>query len=222
MSSDLSRKRYWARSFVGYPEMTKAKPNGSHFALAKLNLPVITQNVDSLHIHAGSEDCTELHGSLKHVVCTKCGKLFERSWYQDELKQLNPSLSISADSIRPDGDVDLGSFDYSQFRYPSCPCTAASIIKPHVVFFGENIDAKVRDASFETIDKSSSLLVVGSSLEVYSAFRLVKRATDQLKPVIILNIGDTRAERGVANNALITKLEVHCSKVLPELASLTE
>jgi NAD-dependent SIR2 family protein deacetylase len=90
------------------------------------------------------------------------------------------------------------------------------------VFFGENIDARVRDASFETIDKSSSLLVVGSSLEVYSAFRLVKRAIDQLKPVIILNIGDTRAERDVANNALITKLEVHCSKVLPELASLTE
>jgi NAD+-dependent protein deacetylase sirtuin 4 len=217
MSSEISRKRYWARSVIGFKEMSKASPNSSHFALSKLKLPIITQNVDSLHQQAGTLKCLELHGSLRQVICMSCRRKYSREWFQQELVNLNQHMLVESRqwTIRPDGDVDLGSFDYSKFLYPTCSCSELSIIKPDVVFFGENVEPRTKHESFEMVRRGSLLLVVGSSLEVYSAFRLIKEALGNKTPVILLTLGRTRADE--LGFSLIQKLEVPCGKVLPEL-----
>ncbi|KAJ3115322.1 NAD-dependent protein lipoamidase sirtuin-4 [Phlyctochytrium bullatum] len=204
-----SRQRYWARSFLGWPRIEKALPNSTHECIRTLldrgfaSPGVITQNVDGLH---GKAKVLELHGTLHEVHCTsrQCSHVKPRKQFQDELSELNPQLvewmqryperidSDVSSSVNPDGDVEI-TWNYDDFRYPACK-ECNSIIKPSVVFFGENIRDEVRDKSFKMIDEASALLVVGSSLQVYSAFRLLKRAKDRGIPVAVVNLG---APRGI-------------------------
>lgn len=221
MSSCLARQRYWSRSFLGWKKLHKALPNKCHHALSELQQQgvissIITQNVDGLHQAAGSENVLELHGSLKKVVCQSCHQVYDRSQLQTEIARLNPFLleldttkdsGDVASSMNPDGDSDV-QFDYSKIDVPNCQ-KCSSILKPGVVFFGENMKDNVRDESFKRINESSSLLVVGSSLTVFSAFRLVKAAHERQIPIAILNLGNTRGDPWSD-----VKIDANCSSVL--------
>ncbi|CAI7620139.1 unnamed protein product [Penicillium manginii] len=248
VSRHESRKRYWARSFVGWPGLVKARPNSTHEAIRDLGKKgyissVITQNVDSFHSFAHPELSTlELHGYLRSVVCTSCHNQFPRQGFQDSLERLNPAWAeflarmveqgaLDTDNqeeqrrkglkLNPDGDVDLAEAPYSTFRYPSCPTclerpprlkdgtqsrvevesdgawmdtSNAGILKPAVTMFGENIDPAVKIAAEEAIDDAGRLLVLGSSLATFSAWRLVERAHKRGMPIGIINVGGVRNE----------------------------
>jgi NAD-dependent deacetylase sirtuin 4 len=224
MSSSLARKRYWARSFWGWPKLHRAFPNKCHHALSELQeqgiiSSIITQNVDGLHQAAGSKNVLELHGSLKNVICQGCHAVYDRAQLQKILARLNPSLleldetiesGDVASSMNPDGDSDV-QFDYSQIQIPSCQ-RCSSILKPDVVFFGENMKDNTRDESFRRINDASALLVVGSSLTVFSAFRLVRAAHDLQIPIAILNLGSTRGDLWSH-----IRIDANCSSVLTQV-----
>lgn len=248
LANHEARKRYWARSFLGWTTLHKARPNAGHYVvrdLGKLGLVnrVITQNVDSFHPKAHPDIPTlELHGYLRATVCTSCRSEFPRDTFQDEVARLNPAWAAfltealasgaleteDPDERRrrgfrtnPDGDVDLPDAPYTTFRYPACPtCLAnppvladgswaavqvdregawkspssAGILKPAVVMFGESIAAHVKHSAEEAIDGAGRLLVLGTSLATYSAWRLAKRAKDRGMPIAIVNIGGVRGE----------------------------
>jgi NAD+-dependent protein deacetylase sirtuin 4 len=294
MKSHETRQRYWARSFLGYPWMSTSQPNISHKVLAWMQnqfqvgnlgcllMPeghLITQNVDSLHLRAGSRGVVELHGSLRSVVCMTCGRSHSRDWFQQQLVEMNPKWNsfhqqqlelienyqltqqrLGHERIeeeeeymlnmlgvkrverirRPDGDLDLNDKDYTQFKFPACSqsplkqdnhlgCDGyckGGILKPDVVFFGENLKPEVRDDSFKAVDDCDHLLVIGTSLEVFSAYRLVKRALDlttgnnncenekKKKKVTILNIGQTRA----SDDSRVQHFQLPCGPVLQQVA----
>ncbi|GBC03518.1 hypothetical protein RclHR1_05170008 [Rhizophagus clarus] len=219
------RQRYWARSFLGWPLVQKTKPNSSHIAFAKLQSlgyiqNIITQNVDGLHQMAGTKNILELHGTLHEVHCMQCGYIQKRSKYQDILNELNPkweeflnkieSFKIKP-KVRPDGDVDLPSNNtYETFRYPSCEQCKKGIYKPSVIFFGENINSSVKLIASDMVKDCSAMMVVGSSLATYSAFRLVKSAYDSGKNIVIINFGDTRGD-----NLAWLKFDQFCGDILP-------
>ena len=222
------RQRYWARSMLGFPVMMEAKPNTSHFAIQTLlemnpKNSLITQNVDGLHVKAGSS-CVEMHGTLHFVECQNCNEKIDRSHLQNILYEMNPEIykwSLSNPSkigfdvssslkVNPDGDSEV-TWDYSDFNFPHCSKCKDGILKPSVVFFGENIKQKVRDKTFDLVDQSDVLVVIGSSLAVYSSLRLVKRAAMQKKPVIILNHGETRGD-GLA----FAKIDSKCNDILQD------
>lgn len=238
-----ARKRYWARSFLGWSSLHRAAPNRGHYAigeLARLGLvsSVITQNVDSFHprAHPGLPTL-ELHGYLRSVVCTTCASEFSRNDFQEHLSRLNPKWAALLEEavasgaltmepsderrfkgikVNPDGDVDLPDAPYTNFRYPPCPkClseppahhivsvdadgawvdpSTGGILKPAVVLFGENIKPNVKDAAEEAIDSAGKMLVLGTSLATYSAWRLAKRAHDRGMPMAVINIGGVRGE----------------------------
>ncbi|KAI0512658.1 silencing information regulator [Xylaria bambusicola] len=248
LSNHEARKRYWARSFLGWTTLHKAKPNASHFAIKDLNelglvRSVITQNVDSFHSQAHPNlQTTELHGYLRSCVCTSCHEELPRDDFQNELARLNPAWDAFLQEIlasgaldtenpderrakgmktNPDGDVDLPGAPYTTFRYPACPncltnppltrdgargsvevdsdgawnpASTAGILKPAVVMFGENIKPSVRAAAEKVIDDADKLLILGTSLATYSAWRLAKQAKDQKKPIAIVNLGGVRGE----------------------------
>ncbi|KAL8999480.1 MAG: hypothetical protein Q9169_001685 [Polycauliona sp. 2 TL-2023] len=250
ISNHEARKRYWARSFLGWTNLHRAKPNDAHWAVKELGTQgwishVITQNVDSFHPTAHPELPTlELHGYLRALVCIHCGGELPRKEFQQALSALNPAWAAflaemletgALDSehpderrkkglkSNPDGDVDVPNAPYTTFRYPPCPtCLAnppvlpdgsrsivqvdadgawsqrstAGVLKPAVVMFGESIAADVKTAAEEAIDRASRILVVGSSLATYSAWRLVKRARERNMPIGVLNIGGVRGEEG--------------------------
>jgi NAD-dependent deacetylase sirtuin 4 len=203
MSSSYFRKRYWMRSYLGYPMIHRAQPNSTHLVLSQMESngliqSLITQNVDGLHSKAGSKNVLELHGSLHVVKCTQCHTEVDRDSMQTLLSQMNPdmqeigipTLDVSS-STNPDGDAH---FERDiEFQVPSCH-NCGSILKPNVVFFGENMQANVRDAAFEQVEAASSLWVFGSSLTVYSALRLVKQARERQIPIVIVNLGPTRGD----------------------------
>ncbi|KAJ9085185.1 NAD-dependent protein deacetylase srt2 [Entomophthora muscae] len=209
ISSEGKQKRYWARSFFGYQKFSLAKPNVSHLSIAELEKlsyvnHIITQNVDALHHQAGSKRITEIHGSLKTVSCIACNLSIERKGFQKNLELLNPLWSqyLQAHLQRgstnfqttPDGDIQLpDNTPYSEFKVPKCK-SCNGILKPDVVFFGENMSHKVRLESSDIIDKASAVLVVGSSLATPSAYRLVVKAVTMNRPAYILNVGKTRAD----------------------------
>ncbi|KAL1645179.1 hypothetical protein SLS58_003884 [Diplodia intermedia] len=243
------RRRYWARSFLGWMTLARARPNASHRAVGALGLDdggvgvvrsVITQNVDSFHPMAHPALPTlELHGYLRACVCLSCRNEFDRAEFQRRLARLNPawdaflsemleSGALSTENpderrrmglkTNPDGDVDVPGVDYQTFRYPACPVclekggheahgkvevdadgalvegSKAGVLKPAVIMFGESIPHAVKSRAEEAIDGASRLLVVGSSLATYSAWRLVKRAKEQGMPIGILNMGGVRGE----------------------------
>lgn len=275
-----ARQRYWARSYVAWPGLLKAKPNVNHRAIRDLGLKgylssVVTQNVDSFHSIAHPELPTlELHGYLRSVVCINCRNQFPRAEFQKSLEMLNPTwaeflermVSIGAldtDNpeeqrrkglkLNPDGDVELPGAPYSTFRYPSCPTclespprmangtssrvevesdgawspsSNAGILKPAVTMFGENVEPRMKQAAEEAIQEAGRLLVMGSSLATFSAWRLVEQAHKRGMPIGIINVGGVRNEshlfEGVAEHGGALAQHVRCSleaeSVMPSVA----
>ncbi|HLL53848.1 MAG TPA: NAD-dependent protein deacetylase [Myxococcaceae bacterium] len=193
-----ARTRYWARSAVGWPRFATAQPNDGHRALARLEAlgvltGLITQNVDGLHGAAGSNKVVELHGSLHRVRCLACGWWIGRHELQRRLLESNPACASWGAELAPDGDAELGPEHIAGFRVPECGA-CAGMLKPDVVFFGENVPGPVVDEAWRVLDEAEVLLVVGSSLEVFSGFRFVRRAAERRMPVAILNLGPTRGD----------------------------
>lgn len=184
------RSRYWARSTVGWPRVRDARPNDAHLALAQQGWPVITQNVDRLHTKAGSTQVIELHGALAEVVCLGCGAVGCRQQLQEQLLAHNPHLRGRTAELAPDGDAEL----VEPALVPGCRA-CGGVLKPHVVFFGENVPRPRVEQALDWVRSSEVLLVVGSSLTVFSGYRFVKRAHEWGIPVVILNRGETRGDR---------------------------
>lgn len=196
---DRARRRYWARSHLGWRTFGRARPNAGHRAVAAfgrhgLLSGVITQNVDGLHQAAGSEGVVELHGSLDRVVCLSCGALGPRRELARRLEEANPGFEPVAAGINPDGDADLTDEQVGDFRV--VPCTiCGGVLKPDVVFFGENVPPQRVEHCRELVREASSLLVLGSSLTVMSGLRFVRQAAQAGKPVLIVNRDPTRGDR---------------------------
>lgn len=197
IGTELARQRYWARSMVGWQRMSGATPNTAHHALATLEERgrlrlLITQNVDGLHSAAGSRNVVDLHGRLDRVICLDCKRLSARSDLQTRLMQENAEFLKHRFETRADGDVELD-VDYSTFRV--APCEACGgVLKPDVVFFGENVPAPRVDQSMQALEGASALLVVGTSLMVFSGFRFARAAARLRVPIAIVNRGKTRAD----------------------------
>lgn len=189
-----ARRRYWARSMLGWPRFSRALPNAGHRALAALEgggllAGLVTQNVDGLHQAAGHRDLVELHGALRDVCCLGCGARSRRAELQLRLERENAGWSAEAVDA-PDGDADVGVPD--DFMVPACAC--GGLLKPDVVFFGENVPAARVEAAWARLAAADAVLVVGSSLAVFSGFRFVRRAVERGQPVYVLNDGETRAD----------------------------
>jgi len=197
-SSD-ARRRYWARSYVGWQRFNLARPNAGHQAVARLQQtghlgPVITQNVDGLHQAAGATGVVELHGSLAKVVCLTCGDRSSRWELDERLRLANPSYNVTSDEIRPDGDIALNELDVAAFRAPQCLVCRQDTLKPEVVFFGESVPKPLVESCFRLTDEAGALLVLGSSLKVMSGYRFVRRAAARGIPVVIITRGPTRGD----------------------------
>lgn len=216
VSGPVPQQRYWARSHLGWARMGHAEPNDGHRAMARLDPDLlITQNVDGLHEAAGSRRVVALHGRVSEVVCLGCGAVTPRAALQERLAELNAGwlAEHASAAMRPDGDVELDQTD--GFVVPGCD-TCGGLLKPHVVFFGENVPAERVArcyAAVEALGPDGVLLVAGSSLTVMSGLRFVKRAARAGTPVVIVNRGITRGDE----HATYT-LAVGCSEFLTDLA----
>ena len=193
-----ARRRYWARSHLGWKVIARAQPNAGHRAVAALQHAgvvdgVVTQNVDGLHTAAGSPDVVELHGNLDRVVCLTCGDLSARSFLAERLREANPDWSAEVTGVNPDGDVSLPDEALDGFRVVPC-VVCGGVLKPDVVFFGETVPPERVAASFSLVERSRVLLVLGSSLKVMSGHRFVLRAAKLGIPVAIVNQGETRGD----------------------------
>lgn len=194
-----ARRRYWARSHLGWRSFGRARPNAGHRAVAAfgrhgLLSGVITQNVDGLHQAAGSEDVVELHGTLTRVVCLSCGAFSPRRELARRLEEANPGFAPVAAGINPDGDADLTDDQVGGFRV--VPCTVCGgTLKPDVVFFGESVPPQRVEHCRELVRAATSVLVLGSSLTVMSGLRFVRQAAQAGKPVLIVNRDQTRGDR---------------------------
>ncbi|WP_130899217.1 NAD-dependent protein deacetylase [Pseudomonas sp. Sample_11] len=217
LAAPESRRRYWARAMLGWPRVRKARPNAAHEALATLQQrgrisALITQNVDTLHDQAGSHDLIELHGSLHRVLCLDCGQRSERDAIQRQMEAHNPYLS-GVDAVQaPDGDTLLDPAFEARFQVPQCPHCAGERMKPDVVFFGENVAQPTAARALAAAENAAGLLVVGSSLMAYSAFRLCRVIAERGKPLMAINLGKTRAD-----DLLDLKIEGSCEQLLPWL-----
>lgn len=217
LAAPESRRRYWARAMLGWPRVRQARPNAAHEALATLQQrgrisDLITQNVDTLHDQAGTQDVIELHGSLHRVLCLDCGQRSERDAIQQQMEAQNPYLS-GVDAVQaPDGDTLLDPAFEARFRVPQCPHCAGERMKPDVVFFGENVAPTTAARALAAAENAAGLLVVGSSLMAYSAFRLCRVIAERGKPLMAINLGKTRAD-----DLLDLKIEGSCEELLPWL-----
>jgi len=215
MGSLEARARYWARSYVGWSRIAIAKPNPGHFALASAESQgalkyLVTQNVDGLHQEAGSKAVIDLHGRLDRVICLGCRKIISRSQMDELLKELNPNISKDMSvEFSPDGDAEIeGTKD---FQVPACT-ECSGILKPDVVFFGESVPADRVELALNQLAESEAVIVAGSSLTVNSGFRFAKQAAKAGKPIVIVNIGPTRADV-----LAIAKIEANTSQALERL-----
>ncbi len=194
----LARKRYWARSMLGWRTMAQARPTAAHRALVQLEAAgrielLVTQNVDGLHNTAGSASVVDLHGRIDTVCCLACGARSPRAALQERLTRRNPGWLGRTVMSAPDGDADLEAQDFAQFDVPPCG-QCGGMLKPDVVFFGESVPRERVAAVRAALDRSDAVLVVGSSLMVYSGYRFVEDAAAACKPVVIVNLGRTRAD----------------------------
>jgi NAD-dependent SIR2 family protein deacetylase len=199
IGSAEARRRYWARSYVGWQRVTRATPNAGHLAVATLQQTgvvsgIITQNVDGLHQAAGARDVIELHGGLDHVVCLDCGAHSPRAHLNERLRAVNGELVAEITQLNPDGDVELAAELVASFVLVGCECCGSDLLKPNVVFFGENVPRARVIRCFELVERATSLLVLGSSLTVMSGLRFVHRAAAAGIPVAIVNQGSTRGD----------------------------
>lgn len=197
MQCAATRQRYWARSLVGWPIMQQAQPNLAHHKIAELENKglfsmTVTQNVDRLHQKAGSQSVVDLHGRADELICMSCGYNEQRALMHARCAALNPSLDNVFATVAPDGDADL-EMDFSTFDVPGCP-QCGGILKPDVVFFGDNVPKPRVEKVFDALADSRGLLVIGSSLMVFSGFRFARQAHQAGTPIAILTQGRTRAD----------------------------
>lgn len=212
-----ARQRYWARSMLGWPRFCCARPNPAHLALAALERAkvlagVITQNVDGLHQAAGSERVIELHGALARVRCLGCGDVVSRAAVQQRLESLNPAFGARPVELAPDGDSELDGELVSAFCVPEC-ARCGGVLKPDVVFFGDNVPRPIVDAAFAMLEQGEALLVVGTSLAVFSGLRFVRRAAEQSRPIALVNLGESRGDALAS-----VRVEAKAGETLPLLA----
>lgn len=210
---ETTRRRYWARSFAGWPTVGLAGPSRGHYCIAQLESRgqislTITQNVDGLHQKAGSRSVLELHGGLRQVVCLDCRASYSRTAMQEWMEAANPGASAKAAQLAPDGDAHVAEEFQLDFSVPPCP-SCAGTLKPDVVFFGDSVPKERVRVGLDAIDAARGLLVIGSSLMVYSGFRFVEHAHRQGKPVMAVNLGRTRAD-----HLLLAKLQQDCDEFL--------
>ena len=216
LGDPLARRRYWARSLAGWRRFRLARPNDAHHALARLQRSgriecLVTQNVDGLHQAAGSTQVIDLHGRLDCVRCMGCGETLEREALQLELLRRNPAWRELDAPHAPDGDADLERSDFSSFDVPAC-ARCAGVLKPDVVFFGERVPPGRVEAAMQALERAAAMLVVGSSLMVYSGYRFAHAAAQAGKPIAAVNLGRTRADP-----LLTLKVEQPCAGVLAGL-----
>jgi NAD-dependent SIR2 family protein deacetylase len=214
------RQRYWARNHVGWRHMDETLPNAGHRALAALEhagvvTGVITQNVDLLHTKAGSRTVINLHGTYAEVVCLACRSTMPRAVLADELEALNPGFLERAEhvggiAVAPDADAAVE--QTAEFRYLDCP-RCGGMLKPDIVYFGENVPKERVAQAYSLLDDSDALLVAGSSLTVFSGYRFVRHAAAAGKPIAILNRGATRGDELAA-----VTVDSGCSEMLALLA----
>ncbi|MBV9203841.1 MAG: NAD-dependent protein deacetylase [Actinobacteria bacterium] len=223
-ASAAARRTYWARSYLGWRHIARARPNDGHRAVAELGrrgllAGIITQNVDGLHQAAGASGVTELHGSLHRVVCLSCGQRTSRAELHRRLAAANPGWDTTARAaaVNPDGDAALDPAAAESFRV--VPCSACrGVLKPDVVFYGENVPRPRAESCYALVERASSLVVLGSSLTVMSGLRFVKHAAGRQLPVVIVNQGATRGDSyasatldaplGPTLTALVAELEL--------------
>jgi NAD-dependent deacetylase sirtuin 4 len=219
--SEASRIRYWARATAGWTRFAAARPNAAHHALARLEEAgvvrgIITQNVDGLHHAAGSRRVVELHGSLAAVRCLGCGEAVGRDAFQARLLGMNGGwaerMRDGAVEQAPDGDAELPAWAMESFRVPACE-GCGGMMKPDVVFFGENVPARTVEAAWGLFGEGEVLVVAGSSLTVYSGRRFIYRAQQEGMPIAVVNLGPTRADDVAA-----ARLEARLGEALPRLA----
>lgn len=199
MTSRATRQRYWARSLVGFKAIESARPGPAHRALARLEAlghvsTLITQNVDGLHQRAGSRRVIDLHGRAEMVRCMGCGAQRMRYDLHAELAARNPAWCALDAAVGPDGDADLDSLDFADFQIVDCARCGDGVLKPDVVFFGDNVPRQRVEAAFAALGEADALLVAGSSLMVYSGYRFARRAAQAGKPIACVNLGRTRAD----------------------------
>jgi NAD-dependent SIR2 family protein deacetylase len=211
-----TRARYWARSLIGWRRFGSARPNAAHAALARLENEgrieaLVTQNVDGLHQAAGSRAVIDLHGRLDEVRCLQCERRIPRAAFQRELETRNPAWRELDALAAPDGDADLDGMDFTSFDVPAC-AACGGMLKPDVVFFGENVPRERVEEAWAHLAASDAMLVVGSSLMVYSGFRFARGAARARKPIAAINRGRTRAD-----DLFALKVEGDCAEVLQSI-----
>lgn len=209
------RRQYWAQSFAGWQRISNAKPNPAHRAIAEMERCghvscVITQNVDNLHKAAGSQNVIDLHGVLQRIRCLDCDATDCRMKYQGRLQDHNPNWSASIRAIAPDGDARISVGDFRAFDVPGC-LNCGGVVKPDVVFFGEAVpEDRVTKANY-FLQQADALMVVGSSLMVFSGYRFARIASAAGKPIAIVNRGTTRAD-----DLATHKLTANCAELLSQ------
>jgi NAD-dependent SIR2 family protein deacetylase len=213
VADETTRRRYWARSMIGWRRFGQAVPNDAHHALARLETRgrcqiLLTQNVDRLHQAAGSRAVIDLHGRLDRVRCLACLAIARRAEFQKELIRLNEAWARLDAAALPDGDADLDGRDFSGFAVPPC-ASCGGVLKPDVVFFGENVGHDQKAAATVAMEQADALLIVGSSLMVYSGFRFAQLAASRGIPIAAINLGRTRAD-----DLLSLKIDDRCEDAL--------
>jgi NAD-dependent SIR2 family protein deacetylase len=215
------QQRYWARSMVGWQTMSQARPNAGHVALAALEQgqrigSVLTQNVDGLHQRAGSLSVLELHGNIRTVRCLACDATFSRAFIQTVMSEANPSLVDALAQPAPDGDAHIEPDALDEFHAPFC-LHCGGTLTPDVIFFGDNIPAARTIDAVTRMENADALLVVGSSLMVFSGFRFARMAAASGKPIAAINFGITRAD-----DLIDLKVEASAEVILPRVAALLQ
>lgn len=213
VESGAVRRRYWARSSMGWPMFAAARPSAAHVALSRLETAgrvaqLVTQNVDRLHQRAGSQHVIDLHGRLDVVRCLSCNNRTDRDAFQHRLREANADWGASTARIAPDGDADIEGVDFDSFVVPACG-VCGGVLKPDVVFYGESVPREVTASALAAVETADGVLVAGSSLMVWSSFRLVRAAVARGTPVVAVNHGRTRAD-----DLFAFKLDGECGAVL--------
>lgn len=220
LAHEHARKRYWARGLIGWRRMRAAQPNDAHRALAVLEqqgriAQLVTQNVDGLHEAAGSRNVVDLHGRVDVVRCLGCERRLPRELVHAELVERNPEFAALDAAAAPDGDAALDNVDFASFTVPACGA-CGGLLKPDVVFFGERVPPERVQTAFAALEQADAMLVVGSSLMVYSGYRFAEAAARAGKPIAALNLGRTRAD-----GLLTLKVEERCAAALSFLLALS-